>query len=219
MLDLDFLEIGSCDFDTLTETALDSEIGVVVEPVTEFLNNLPSKPNITKINAAIAANNIEQTVEIFYISNRTIKNRGLEEYLKGCAVVGKYHQIYRHQNIKHLVTKQSIIQIPIGKLLTDLQIRRIKHLKIDTEGSDCEILQCLLNYLKDKSFEYFPDKITFETNFLSSRKNILTTVGLWLQQGYQILNFSELEPLLKLKGKKFSSVWPNDTVLIKKSLI
>jgi len=215
MLDLDFLEIGSCDFDTLVEQANDNTVGVVVEPVKEFLDNLPSPTNVIKINAAIAANNIEQTVEIFYISNRSIKNRGLEEYLKGCSVIGRYHQIHRHQNLKHLVEKQTITQIPIAKLLTDLNIRRIKHLKIDTEGSDCQILNFFLEYLKDKPSEYYPDQINFETNFLSTRKDILNTIGLFCQNGYQLKNLQTLKPLFKLKGKKFSNRWPNDTTLIK----
>lgn len=200
------------------ESASGASVGLVVEPVQEYLQALPNKPGVTKINVAISPEDVESDVEIFYIPNRMIDAYALETYLKGCAVIGKYHQVIRTLNIKHAVEKQIVRQIPISKLLIEHKVRKIKHLKLDTEGSDCKILQNLLVYLHTKSKEYWPQKITFESNFLTNRKQLIWTLGLYLKAGYTVQNINNIGEKLKFRGKNFNHNWPNDTILVIKGI-
>jgi hypothetical protein len=185
-LDLDFLEIGTSDFDTLIETADNNTNGICVEPLSYYLNKLPNKSHVKKINCAISFEDIEDTIEIFYIPEEIIKSENLPYWLKGCNSVGDYHTHHRRLNLTHLVKTEIVNQIPISKLLLDHNVRQINHLKIDTEGGDCFILKNLFFYLKDKSKEFFPSRITFESNNLTSSNLIHETIELYTNHGYVI---------------------------------
>lgn len=50
----DFIEIGSADFETLLEQATDDVKGITVEPLREYLDKLPNKENVIKVQAAIS---------------------------------------------------------------------------------------------------------------------------------------------------------------------
>lgn len=158
MRDIDWIEIGTSDFETLIQTAPDSEIGFSVEPLSYYLHRLPTRMNVTKVNCAISFDNTETPIEIYYIPGNIIDKQNLPQMLRGCNSVGKYHYYHKHLNLEHLVVKETVPQIPIAKFLAQHNIRGIKHLKIDTEGGDCYILNNLLDYLKDLTTEYWPKK-------------------------------------------------------------
>lgn len=42
-VDLDFIEIGTSDFDTLIESSNDNTHGISIDPVNIYLNKLPTK--------------------------------------------------------------------------------------------------------------------------------------------------------------------------------
>jgi len=63
---VDFVEIGTSDFNTLIETAADSSVGLSVEMMAYHLEKLPSKPGVTKVNAAISDSE-EATRVVFFI--------------------------------------------------------------------------------------------------------------------------------------------------------
>lgn len=172
MLDLDFLEIGTSNFDTCIQRASDTDIGISIEPVVEYFKQLPNKRLCKKLNCAIAFDNIERDIDLYYIPEHIIEKNNLSNWLKGCNCIGDYHPNHKKLNIKHLVRITKIRQYPISKILTDNNVRRIKHLKIDTEGGDSYILLHLLDYLNDKTREFYPEKITFETNSLSNSETI-----------------------------------------------
>ncbi len=50
----DFVEIGTCDFDTEIEKANNNTIGLSVEPVPFYFNNLPDRKKCKKVNAAVS---------------------------------------------------------------------------------------------------------------------------------------------------------------------
>lgn len=200
MLDLDFLEIGTSDFDTLYQTCKPTDIGISVEPLQCYLDNLTGKPNVTKINCAIAADNIEKKVIIYYIPKSIIEKNKLPFWLLGCNSVGYYHPSHIDLNIEHLVKKDLVTQIPISKLLIDNNIQRINLLKLDTEGSDCFILTHLYNYLKTKDNIFYPQKIIFETNHLTCKDLIHETVERFLSVGYVVTSSNENTTLQFIKG-------------------
>jgi hypothetical protein len=60
-----FVEIGTCDYDTLLESCRDDQLGISVEPIKAYLDRLPSRPNVTKINAAISS--ADGLVDLYWV--------------------------------------------------------------------------------------------------------------------------------------------------------
>lgn len=201
MKDYDFIEIGTSDFRTLIESATDDTVGISVEPIKHYLDRLPSKKNVRKINCAIAFDNVERQSKIFYIKDTVLEEHKLPRWLKGCNSLEKYHYQHVHLGIEELVTVDVIDQIPISKLLIDNNVQRINFLKIDTEGGDCYILEHFKNYLVGKSEIYYPKEILFESNSLTDLEMIERT----------IYNYEQLDYVVKRRTK-------SDTHLIRKDL-
>ena len=191
MIDYDFVEIGTSDFDTLIEVADDNTIGLSIEPIQEYLDNLPNRKNVTKVNAAISIDGTSNDVEIFYIPRKTIIDNNLHQYWGGCNMIGKMHPLYVHnQTVKENIRSKLVKQITIAELYSLYNIHKIKFLKIDTEGYDCDILQYWLDFLKDKDKSYYPQKIEFESNSLTPQKYVLQTIEDYVNFGYKLIDFS-----------------------------
>ncbi len=181
----DFIEIGTSDYYTLIEFANDETVGISVEPLKFYLDNLPNPKNVKKINCAISADNSRSYVDVYYIPSEIIEKDQLARKLRGCNKVGYYH--YQHTQCKHLVTiEKNVLQIPISELFIDNSIESVDYLKIDTEGSDCFILRHLLDYLKSRPTTNYPKKIRFECNGLTDLKIIDDTIELYISNGYQL---------------------------------
>ena len=192
----DFVEIGTSNIETLIEHADDTTIGLSIEPIRHYLDSLPKKPNVTKVNVAVSANNAEEPVEVFFVPEDIIEAKNLPIWLKGCNCIGTYHfQHYQHhpshdkENILDLVKKEVVMSMPIGKLFDQYEVTGINYLKIDTEGSDCDILQHYYEYLKTKPKSYYPKKIRFESNELTTRDKIEKVRELFNSIGY---NYPEI---------------------------
>ncbi len=163
-MDIDFLEIGTSNFDTIIETADDNVIGISVEPIKSYLDALPDRKNVKKICTAITANRTSDSINIYYIPESTIIEKKLYSWLKGCNRINEYHPLHIRRNLKKYVKIEPVRLINIDEFLIEHNIRSIGYLKIDTEGHDAIILNGLFDYLEDKSKEYFPKKILFESN-------------------------------------------------------
>jgi len=198
-VNLDFLEIGTSNFRTIIETADNDVIGISVEPLSYYLDQLPNPKNVIKENVAIAFDNTEKYIEIYYIPENVIEEQRLPEWLKGCNSLSNYHPKHIELGVTELVKIERILQIPIAKLLEKHNIKTIEFLKIDTEGGDCDILLNLEIYLKNKDKTFYPKKIQFETNFLTPLDKLEKVLN-----AYQLLGY--------VKGKKKKT----DTVLILK---
>lgn len=186
MIDLDFLEIGTSDFDTLIEKATDDSIGISVEPMKIYLDKLPSPKNVKKINCAISLDNVETDVNLYFISPENIKKYNLPKWYKGCNSINDYHKKIKEHKLEHLCSIITVKQIPISKLLEEEKVRKIDFLKIDTEGYDCYILLNLLDYLKNKEIIYYPRKIKFESNRLTTKQLVLEVIESYKKVGYKL---------------------------------
>ena len=184
MINYDFIEIGTSDFDTLIQECPSDSIGICVEPVKEHLDNLPTKKNVKKINCAISIDDLESEGKIFYVPVNILKENNLKLGIRGCNKVNGYHRKHIAKKIIHLVQTRNIKLIPISKLLIENNVKGIKHLKIDTEGDDCYIIKNLLKYLEDKSKEFYPKRITFETNILTEKELIEETISMLESKNY-----------------------------------
>jgi hypothetical protein len=92
--DYDFIEIGTAFFDTLIEKANDEQYGLSIEPITEYLDRLPDKKNVTKINGAVVADEDINGLDVYYIQEEIIDRFNLGIWMKGCNSVGKPHDFH-----------------------------------------------------------------------------------------------------------------------------
>ncbi len=198
ILDLDFLEIGTSDYDTVLQKCSDNQIGISVEPVKYYLDRLPNKQNVKKINMAISFDESETDIEVYYVTSDVIEKLQLPDWVRGCNSIGKYHFQHEQLKLKNYVKIDKVKQIPIDKFLIENNIRSIDFLKIDVEGGDCFILKRFMNYLKNKTKYYYPKTIMFETNALTDNKTISETIQLYCNNGYYLESFGH-ETILKLK--------------------
>lgn len=182
---IDFIEIGTSDFDTLTEVATDEAIGICVEPISYYLNRVPNRLNVTKINAAVSMDNTEGFVDFYYIPGEVMDQYNLPKYLRGCNSVNKYH-LYHTNELRQFVKIDKVPQIPISKLFIDNNVVGVKHLKIDTEGCDCHIMDNLFAYLADKDTQHYPIKITFESNENADQSHVQRVIEKFVNIGYTV---------------------------------
>jgi len=182
----DFIEIGTSDFDTLIQRANDSTVGISIEPINYYLNRLPNPPNVTKLNCAVSLDGNSGRDKIFYIPDEVIREHKLPHWIRGCNSMSDYHYQHKKRKLQDLVVTEEVDTIPIGDILEKHKVHSLEFLKVDTEGSDCYILQSLIPVLKDRSQVFWPKKIQFETNILSTKSLIDETINLYIHLGYSV---------------------------------
>lgn len=208
---LDFLEVGSSDFNTIMESCKESEVGMVIEPIKTYLDNLPDKKNVIKVNAALLFGDNEP-VPIFYIKPEVIESNKLFTWMRGCNSVGKphdhhldyfetieefdkWHSAWKGPNApkgrnlleEGLVSIEHVPSISFRKLVESFNIGGIKYIKLDTEGMDADILESILDDLWDLDSIKLPEKIMFETACLNDPIRTLETINHLLSIGYRVM--------------------------------
>ena len=83
-MNLDFLEIGTCNFGTLIQKATNETKGISVEPLAYYLDQLPNKKNVIKLNYAVSFSNDESDIDIYFIPEHVIKENKLDPSIKSC---------------------------------------------------------------------------------------------------------------------------------------
>lgn len=182
---LNFLEIGTSSFDTLLQVADEHTRGMSVEPIKHYLDSLPDKANVLKVNCAIKAKSRDDKCYVYYVPEDTINQKKLPSFLKGCNSINSYHLQHTALGITDLVCKDEITQMSIGELIEAYGITKIDFLKIDTEGGDCYILDDLYNLLVDNKFTC-PNMIEFESNELSDHAHVDKVVANYTSIGYSL---------------------------------
>jgi len=179
----DFIEIGTSDFDSLVESCNDEAVGLCVEPVRVHLDKLPSKPNVSKVCAAISIHNIRGSCNVFFVPPDVIADHGLPEWLKGCNSIGKRHLQHNVLGIEHLVSIETVREMPIFDLLLEHEVTSIDVLKIDTEGGDCQILMWFFVSIVN-NHKLSPRRIIFEKNILTNEADFTAVIQLYSAIGY-----------------------------------
>lgn len=123
-----FIEIGSCDFNTLNYLADYGWRGVIIEPIKKYLDNIPQKPNVHYLNYAI---DWSRGQRVMFIAPDDIVEQdhdyaGMSSFYQGNEV---------------LTQKVLVNTIPISDVIELCNITEIEFLKIDTELWDYEILK------------------------------------------------------------------------------
>lgn len=180
-----FLEIGTSDFDTLAEKIdpLEDSHNFSVEPMKCYLDRLPDKKNVTKVNCAISDRN--GTDKLWFISEEDIIKHQLHFGFRGCNSIGQKHptnmKYLEEHKLGDLMQSVDIDIVNINDFLRKYNIVSINLLKIDTEGHDCVILRELLN-----KGTLQPKTIIFESNSLTPHRQVKEIVGLLKSKGYYI---------------------------------
>ena len=133
-----FLEIGTCDFDTLNHLSDDGWRGVIIEPIKKYLNNIPQRPNIHYLNYAV---DWECGTRTMYVADDFIVNE--DHDFAGMSSFYPYSSVLTQEVVVNTIT--------FDKIYNMCNITEIDLLKIDAEGHDYEILQMLFrNPIKPK---------------------------------------------------------------------
>jgi FkbM family methyltransferase len=198
IMDLDFIEIGTSSFETLCDTCSDNEIGMSVEPMKMYLDKLPNRPNVIKVNTAITSNRTTETIKMYYLSDKYIEDHDLSDGFRGLNNIYGIHPAIKNGYHEYFVEETMVPLMNIDELLLKYNICRIGFLKIDTEGHDCVILEGLFDYLVKKDKSYYPLKIQFESNHLTDPKIIDKTIENYTKIGY-ILQERDEDTILILK--------------------
>lgn len=210
MIDFDFVEIGTSDFETLAQQYPNAR-GISVEPIKTYLDRLPERENLIKMNLAVVPNEVyakNQFLEVYYVTEDNIRKYELGDWMKGCNSVGKPHDF--HTNYYHdagvwhnteerdklattnlldlgIVREEKIPIISWRIFMIANAIGKINILKTDTEGMDAVLLQDILNYYWDsKRMGDLPKTIHFEDNAHSDKTEMVKTKQLMREFGYTV---------------------------------
>ena len=180
----DFIEVGTSDFRTLIQTCNNLEVGLSIEPIKMYLDNLPNKLNVTKVNCAIS--NLNGSIEVFYVKPEDIIKYKLPNWVRGCNSINKPHPtVLKLLGNKHddIITKEVVEVMNWVMLVERYNIESVKYLKIDTEDHDGLILDDYYTICLSKP-ELLANTIIFENNILSDSNLNNIVINKFINLGY-----------------------------------
>lgn len=175
---LDFMEIGTSDFDTLLQSAAagpqkDKVRGVSVDAMEMYLNRLPVLPHCQKVNVAVVGYRPHPAeIDVYFVVPEDIEKHNLPGWLRGCNRVGRPHdttaRILEEQGLSSLMQHRKVPVLAIDEIMEGYGGCRIKTLKLDIEGLDPDLIVAYAGYLWQNPHCH-ADKLLFEFNELSSK--------------------------------------------------
>ena len=169
-------------------------MGLAVDPIWSLLKRLPNLVGVQKVHAAIGAVDGWQT---FWYAREDALQRFPRAYsawlARGTATLGNPHpklmQWLAHERIglTQIMTRQVVPVWSFKTLATKYKIWSIDVLKIDCEGTDCEVLRGLIDYC-DEEPQTFPRIIAFESNDMTRPETVQTTIRQLESKGYKVLS-------------------------------
>lgn len=147
----DYVDIGTCDFEVADSVFSSDKNYLLVEPMSEYLDRLPSGENIKKENSACSDKN--GSIDIFYVPEEDIIRLGLPVWMKGCSKIGEAHKViiqylHSHNIDLSIIKSKKINVISFIDLIYKYSISEIGVLKIDTEGHDHIIFKEVAKLIK-----------------------------------------------------------------------
>lgn len=149
MTDKFFIEIGSCDFDTLLPLAKSGWKGIFVEPIKELLHNLPDIEGCFYENCAVWDRNDTMTFKFY-------NPEWAEGWQRGVGSLSQMNNFNANPQWKENELTRTVKVRTLDHLIEKYDVKRIDFLKIDIEGQEYRILE---NY----SWKIVPNMIKVET--------------------------------------------------------
>jgi FkbM family methyltransferase len=177
-----FVELGACDFETLTPLLMSGWKGYFIEPIPVYMNSL--RTNIQNQNLAdnaifeqSAITNYNGTIEMVYVTDPNEQwQRGISHVHSNDGNVSNFtsNLIYRNEFTSERVTVPSLT---LNSFLKKHDINQIDLLKIDVEGHELIILE---NY----DWVIKPNLLKIEHKFVNDIRltNLLTERGYFVWQ-------------------------------------
>lgn len=172
-----FVEIGSGDFDTLLPLAKLGWSGIIIEPNSEYLDNLERYDNVIYENIAIESYNGE--VEFIYYDAKSLIERygESEKWVRG---VGTTNLNKNHMNSnpqwKEYVLRKRVNCLTLDSLLEKYEVSSVDFMKVDIEGSEC-------NIFNSYSWKVVPSVLKLESRHWSE-SDIFTMNTMLEENGY-----------------------------------
>ncbi len=158
-LHYDYIDIGTSDFDVADGLFITDKRYLLVEPMQEYLDRLPSGDHIVKECAACS--DFDGFLDLHYVPPAAVQDLGLPQWVKGCNKLNEKHPILvdllarRGQGLD-IIEVRKVPTMRFASLLTKHGASSAGYIKIDTEGHDHIILeqiaQCILrgNFICDR---------------------------------------------------------------------
>lgn len=201
----DFIEVGTSDFHTLIEQADENTVGLSIEPINSYLESLPNKKNVIKVNAALS--NYDGEIEIYHIGLNEMNANGLPFWVRGCNSVNKPHEYTRnkigHELYDSIVKKTKVPTLSWNTLIENYNIGSIGYLKIDTEGHEHIILKDYFE-MCEKNPSFYAQRIKFEYNETSNKKILDELIS--NLTNYQVIYEEEDVVLIKKEGLFYKNI-------------
>ena len=179
-----FIEIGTSDFRTLIQSCADSDVGLSIEPIREYLDKLPNKKNIRKVNCAMS--NVVGEVDIYYIKPEDIISHGFGNWVRGCNSINVPHPtLARKFKEKYfdVVDVRKVRVLNWAELIRRFDVESVDFVKIDTEGHDSVILADYYDNCVGKE-GLLAKVILFEYNRLTDVKSMDLIINKFYDLGY-----------------------------------
>ena len=195
----DFIEIGTCDFDTESQKNVKEETfkpGISVEMVKDYLDRLPNYPGHYKLHAAIVPETYDttQTITYNYVSEIDIINNNIPWWIKGCNKVGETSPVVDEViKNKSLLKSGRAVGITLAKLFDLMKVTSLRYLKIDAEGLDCDII---IDLLENNSI-VTPDVIYMEINELAPKQSVDKLYSILSSRNIYYKKIGEINLLIK----------------------
>lgn len=168
-----FIQVGANDgisFDFLFEFVIKrNSIGIVIEPIKEYFNELVDNyndfPKIVKINKAVHPT--EKNIMINRITSESFYK--YPDWVKGIASIDFEHHkktgiIETNDIVQEEVKADSLMNI----INSNLNFEEINYLQIDTEGFDFEVLKMIdFKKIKPSIIKYESVNLTYEDKISS----------------------------------------------------
>ena len=156
--------------------------------MSEYLDRLPTKPRVQKVNAAVSDKSDE--LLIYYVPDTVRIAHGMPAWMKGTNKIGEPHPtvirwLQKHGLPMSLVATRRVPVYSVSRLFRLYGVRSVDFLKIDTEGHDPVILNAYLD-LVERQPGLRARKILFESNTLSERKDVAAIVERLRANGYEV---------------------------------
>lgn len=180
----DFIEIGTSDFRT---QAFGSLKGIIVEPVKKYIDNIPDREGLIKHNCAICHE--YKKVKIYFCCPDYIEEKKLPQWLRGCNSIMSPHPSVGRYCIKNGIDYDSLVKVKyieclsLSELFMRNNVTELDFLKIDTEGSDYDIMISLFRFM-DEATNVKVNKIQFESNILMTDIKKKEIIMMAVKAGY-----------------------------------
>ena len=168
---MDFVEVGTSDFDHIIGQVHDDASGLSIEAMPFYAEVLPFRRGVQRVNAAIVGATDEAArtghVMAHYVHPDNITRYGIDARAKGCSTIGAApsscaHTFLLRRNLTHLMEHRRVPATSFASLLSQRGVRSIGLLKVDVEGFEAQVFDSLIDACTTSHPQLWPRVVIWE---------------------------------------------------------